>query len=760
MISSFYSFSQVSLEGSKDYGRIFDITYHPSIQNKLYAHTLGSHILTSNDNGINWEVLYSNPSSNLYIENLKFVQSNMLSFNLRNGYHDNHLVMLNLDTNQVEKQFVLPIPTNSQGEWITAYDIFEQNTDVAIVSQGYRIGFASFYKVYYTKDAGINWNEIYTSITNNYVAPNNVAISPDNSQKLFIAKGLGPEGIIGGLLISTNAGQNWTEQLSGVTLAPLAFHPQDSNIILAGTAATIVPTITENLYQSLDGGSTWQIIPINWSDFVQNSILKISYNPNNPNNIIVLEEDQVIITNDNFQTHVNNTFTEDVDGYHYGLNISFNPFSQNEIYVSANYHPLFSVDGGNSFIKRENPFFTCTNISTFQSNNEVKHLYYGVQYGYAHRDLLTQSENSYNILPLNYVTTNESLFPFTDPNLNGRTYNFLSGFSGSNLQISNNHGTDYTNIPIDFQFMFAVASQVANQKNIWASFSQGDVNGSDGSVVYEIDFSDVNNISQVLIQLPEFGIVSSIYINPNDSNSKIIALDSKIYKTIDNGITWIESSTGLESLNTIYDRIFKIVNNPLDNNQFTLATTRGIFTSYDSGNNWQLINNALIENVKHSQLNNGVIVATSYSRDYSIFSLQYSSNMGQSWSEVSIDNLFNPLVSSADFVYTSDAIETYLATADLGLIKYTIEYSSLDIPELEKSSNLISLFPSPAQDILNIQTQEVIKDISVYSVLGKKVAVSIISKNSVDVSNLAQGIYLVKITTEEEKTFSSKFIIK
>lgn len=74
--------------------------------------------------------------------------------------------------------------------------------------------------------------------------------------------------------------------------------------------------------------------------------------------------------------------------------------------------------------------------------------------------------------------------------------------------------------------------------------------------------------------------------------------------------------------------------------------------------------------------------------------------------------------------------------------------------------NTISIIisPNPAQNILNIQTQETIKEVSIYDILGKKVAVNQISNNSIDISKLSKGVYLIKIIGENNKTFKSKFM--
>jgi uncharacterized repeat protein (TIGR01451 family) len=70
----------------------------------------------------------------------------------------------------------------------------------------------------------------------------------------------------------------------------------------------------------------------------------------------------------------------------------------------------------------------------------------------------------------------------------------------------------------------------------------------------------------------------------------------------------------------------------------------------------------------------------------------------------------------------------------------------------------ISIFPNPTQNILNIQSEETIKEVSVYDMLGKKIKVIQLSNTTLNVSNLAKGMYLIKMIGENDKTFSSKFI--
>lgn len=81
---------------------------------------------------------------------------------------------------------------------------------------------------------------------------------------------------------------------------------------------------------------------------------------------------------------------------------------------------------------------------------------------------------------------------------------------------------------------------------------------------------------------------------------------------------------------------------------------------------------------------------------------------------------------------------------------------ALSLPTIETSETQV--FPNPAKDVLNIQMLQTITEISVFDVLGKEVTVPRTSSNSIDVSGLSEGLYILKIISEDQKSFSSKFI--
>lgn len=70
----------------------------------------------------------------------------------------------------------------------------------------------------------------------------------------------------------------------------------------------------------------------------------------------------------------------------------------------------------------------------------------------------------------------------------------------------------------------------------------------------------------------------------------------------------------------------------------------------------------------------------------------------------------------------------------------------------------IKTFPNPANKILQLETTEKIKQISIYNSSAKELPIGLTTQNTLDVSNLPQGLYMIKLLTEQDKTITTKFI--
>lgn len=83
--------------------------------------------------------------------------------------------------------------------------------------------------------------------------------------------------------------------------------------------------------------------------------------------------------------------------------------------------------------------------------------------------------------------------------------------------------------------------------------------------------------------------------------------------------------------------------------------------------------------------------------------------------------------------------------------------STLGTDDFGYANNTISLYPNPAQEVLNVSSAHSITKIEVYDLLGKKVASNKNAKN-VNVATLGKGAYIVKVLQENGSLVAKQFI--
>jgi len=120
---------------------------------------------------------------------------------------------------------------------------------------------------------------------------------------------------------------------------------------------------------------------------------------------------------------------------------------------------------------------------------------------------------------------------------------------------------------------------------------------------------------------------------------------------------------------------------------------------------------------------------------------------------------------SKDFVLNGDrqSIKEFLITVAGKTSKYYLDNVYMYVAGTASVDNNtllgFSMYPNPANNVLNISAKETIKNADIFNVLGKKVMSVNINKanGSIDVSNLSSGIYLIKYNVND-KVGTAKFI--
>ncbi len=138
--------------------------------------------------------------------------------------------------------------------------------------------------------------------------------------------------------------------------------------------------------------------------------------------------------------------------------------------------------------------------------------------------------------------------------------------------------------------------------------------------------------------------------------------------------------------------------------------------------------------------------------------LIWQSNYGGSLSEQANSIFQNEeSIYVTGFSYSNDGDLTENAgDADIWFLKFN--FTDLGLNQISKNS--LQIYPNPVRDILNIQSDENLKQIEIYDLTGKLIQTYKISEKSIqlNVEQLNKGVYVVKIITESSSV--SKKIIK
>lgn len=744
--------AQTEVLSKNEFGRIFDLTYSVQEQNTIYAITITSHIVVSKDNGNTWNVFYSLPSAGggISISKLNISKDgSFLSFTtLQGGIGELHI--LDIATKTISKTYTLP--NLDEIPFVNAYNFFGSDKNNLIVSSQFPFGWGTANRVYTTNDGGTSWKEVYYSPDHNNIITSFVAFSPVNQNKLYIANGNGSEGVYGGLRISTDGGDNFTEKLAGSVLSTLEFNPNNPEEIYAGTGISF-GAAPEKLHHSTDGGETWEDENITFgTNGILNDIVDIQFDPFDNNHVIVLEEDEIISTKDGGNTWQNVEYPYDnLDSYYYGIKASFNPFKAGELVITSNYKPLFSADNATTLTQIQTPFYSSTGGVNLFENSTSRHLFYSVQGGFVHRNLLNNTETAHNIVPLNIVSNNNATAYIPDSKKEGRMYSFSGGFMGSTLSLSDDFGATFS--PIFNTFSAGLSSvvpdpQVTNQiMTTFNNWGQGELN--------KINFNDQNNIGVTNIALPTTNPVFKLLHPNNISNEFFILIGSEVYKTIDGGENWTAVTIGDDI--TFDTAIYDITQDPNNTNRLALGTSSGVFVSNDQGLTWNLVSQFVANKVFYSDINPGVLVSTTYTSQFDIFNIHYSVDNGTNWTTVPRTDLLETESNSITVDFSDKKAYIYIASTDLGLLGYNLNLDVLANNEVSTGKAKVLVYPNPAVDIVHIDSKNM-KSVALYDMNGKKLLES--NTNEVNVSKLPKGVYVLKIVTADNSIVSSKIIKK
>jgi photosystem II stability/assembly factor-like uncharacterized protein len=183
-----------------------------------------------------------------------------------------------------------------------------------------------------------------------------------------------------GLLLSKDGGRTWVDLPTPKKAASAVFDPRNSNIIYGAF-------YEDGVYKSTDAGKTWTNLAANWGGN-KGLVLEVAINPKNPSNIYAICNRNwagtVMISNDAGRTWEgsttmtvdpsanptrDNVFDNGTARLSAPTNITINPRNPKEIFLSINWRPCLSTDGGLTWTERDRGAdISCTTDIRFHKN--------------------------------------------------------------------------------------------------------------------------------------------------------------------------------------------------------------------------------------------------------------------------------------------------------------------------------------------------------------------------------------------------------
>ncbi|STD05580.1 DUF7619 domain-containing protein [Chryseobacterium carnipullorum] len=77
--------------------------------------------------------------------------------------------------------------------------------------------------------------------------------------------------------------------------------------------------------------------------------------------------------------------------------------------------------------------------------------------------------------------------------------------------------------------------------------------------------------------------------------------------------------------------------------------------------------------------------------------------------------------------------------------------------EVSKGNDMVTIYPNPVQNILNIQSKNTVIKAEIYDANGRMIISASVTGSSINVSELTKGNYIIKLFTKD-KTVTHKFI--
>ena len=642
--------------------------------------------------------------------------------------------------------------------------------------------------IYKTVDGGENWTKIWEGDSlARWLCIGQNPINLVSSTGIFDREAANTTGI--GILKSTDAGANWVQSNNGITGSLFVGGMSDSSTagllyIATGNNAerNSGNQISGGVFKTTDGGTNWsQVISPNdniisgYSETIYNAV-KIA--PSNNDIVYAASSEAFFKSTDagaswsGFRGGTNSAPQSwGPSGIRAGVPIEIT-IDKNDpnILFAANYGGgIFkSTDGAQSWsalgngytgatvhkiaVDNQNPnaFLTVGRSGPFKSSNKGNS-YAGLYYGDA-----GSSAEWYGAV---IHPTNSNIMFITDEH---EGFIFKSTDGGQNWTTKFNHPNANSSVFNQRHGAKEIVISPSNPNTMYAGYANQffynntlDTNFENSFGVYKsVDGGE--NWTQSNMPNGTNGNITALAVNSSNENSVYIGLRGNgVFHSTDGGTNWSDIGSNLP------DPYIHSISLAENNSVIYVATKEnGIFKSSDNGTNWtQLLDgsgNKLMTNIKVNPGNSNHLVASDMRSGIFV-----STDGGTNWA-LTNTGLNNRAVTTLEF--SSDGNNLFAGTFGGGI--FSFDTSSLSIRNNDISF-IKNVYPNPANDkiLLNLHSQTSIEvDVVFYNLLGKKILeekkTSIGNSLIIYTSKLKAGLYILEVTSKNNKHYKSKILIE
>lgn len=458
--------------------------------------------------------------------------------------------------------------------------------------------------VYKSADGGDTWTKLQGGLPEGIVGKVGVSASPADPDRVWAIVEAEPDG---GVYRSDDAGKTWTRTNSDNNLRQRAWYythvqadPVDRNTVYA---------LNTSLYRSVDGGATFEVIPVPHGD-----VHDLWIHPDDPDRMVVADDGGAQVTvngGETWSTYFNQPTAELYDvmvdnGFPYRLygaqqdntTISVPAWSDvNTLYPKEHWQNVGGCETGPIALDPDRPHVVYAgcyggvmdryDLSTGQRRNVM--LYPQLQLGMAAKDLRHRFQW---VSPMLVSVHDHRTLYHASQYVNrsrdeGATWETISPDLTTNTpehqeQSGGPINADVTGVEI-YNVVFSLAESASDPDEIWA--------GSDDGRVHVTRDGGANWTEITPAEMPALGTVDEIELSAHAPGRAYLAVHKYrmddfrpyVFRTDDYGASWTLAVDGIPA-----DYPVRTVREDPEREGLLFAGTEfGVFVSFDGGGRWQ-----------------------------------------------------------------------------------------------------------------------------------------------------------------------------